>query len=251
MSDARLRDLERVALTGNAREDWIRYYDERRRLGLGLPSGEAVWDVELPGPVTNLLVRVDERFGSDKAPTHDSEIIREVEQEWTRCGRGFALEVRGADGSAMVSFPWRDALPIPGFQQGEIVVEPRAGRDVQGPGEVPCGTCDGRGQNPREPEHLLHECLTCGGSGVVHPRVPLDLGARAEIRGPESKGSLAALAKALVFLSLAPGGVRVFGLHVEAVDRWPGDGRLPRPDEKCEPRLELVVEREAPDVQRR
>lgn len=38
------------------------------------------------------------------------------------------------------------------------------------------------------------------------------------VAGGKGRGALTAVAKALVYLSLAPGGVKALGLHVEAVD---------------------------------
>ena len=174
MSDVVLRALERVALSSGDTAAWRRYYDERRRLGLGLPSGEARWEADLPGPVMNLVASL----GSGAGP--GSGVVEAVEDEWARCGTWIAVCLRDSDGCVQFSC---------GGVEWEAIG--RAGCDLRVPGRASCATCSGRGSFPGlylpgPPDG--GQCLACDGTGVVHPRVPLDLGPRAEVRGPEFLG---------------------------------------------------------------
>jgi hypothetical protein len=160
--------MERSALASGARDDWRRYYDERRRLGLALPSGEARWEFELPGPAQAIVGVRDPRYGPD--------VVEWVEQEWGRLATGVLVTIRDSEGLARGSWSFREIAP----GGGSLDVVEVGPRDIQGSVERPCGACRGAGRL-----ELGGACLACGGTGIVRVATPLDLGPRATITGPE------------------------------------------------------------------
>lgn len=87
MSDERLRLLERDALASGDSGSWKAYYREARRLGLGLPSGEASWRVELPKDSTPIRLSFAHPKGVD---------VEAIHLEWRRCGTGVSVRIENA-----------------------------------------------------------------------------------------------------------------------------------------------------------
>lgn len=179
MTDADLRELERRAEAAQDPALWRRFYDERRRLGLGLPSGEATWLAELPGRTTCVMATLDPRVGS--------EALREIELEWRRLGIEVRVRMRRralhAEDAWRDLGPWQDVIPSP-FNRTEGV----AGFDLRVESDHPCGNCGGQGRLDGPFQRITgttSTCLRCDGTGRVHPREPADLGAVVEIRAPE------------------------------------------------------------------